>query len=209
MALLKNCEVHYVRCDPKRPNGSFNPKNPTWECQIRTADLEQKKEWESLGMRPKLLIGKEGAENEGEPILNAAGKKQWRVNLKKKSITKDGEKASVPAVVSGGLEPIDPNTVGNGSIAHVRIYQYTFTDKAGVAQKVAVLMGLQMKKHLFFTPISHDDDFEPEESEMVMPDEGEGGEEGGEGGEQSLAPNAKKTPAPSPKTADSRPEEAF
>ena len=203
MALLKNCEIHYVRCNPKRPNGSLNPKNPTWECQIRTSNLEQKKEWEALGMKPKLMVGKEGSENEGEPILTAAGKKQWRVNLKKKSITKDGEKASCPAVVNGGLEPLDPDSIGNGSIAHVRIYQYTFKDKTGADSKVAVLMGLQVKKHIYFTPVSHDDDFEPEETETIMPDE-----DGDEGGEPA-SPAPSKTPSPSAKPVDERPEEAF
>ena len=206
MALLKNCEVHYVRCNPKRPNAAFNPKNHTWECQIRTSDLAQKKEWESLGMKPKLLVGKAGSENEGEPILNAAGKKQWRVNLKKKSITKDGDKASVPKVVNGALEEIDPDTVGNGSIAHVRIFQYDFTNKAGETGKVSVLMGLQVKRHIVFVPTSHDDEFEPEDTETIQPDNDEVGNDDDE--PSSPAPAPKGTPTPT-KTADAHPEEAF
>ena len=60
MALLKNCEIYYLKADPKRPNAAFNKENPTWEVQIRTSNPEQKAEWESLGLKPKLIVGKEG-----------------------------------------------------------------------------------------------------------------------------------------------------
>lgn len=207
MALLKNCEIHYVKCDPKHPNANFNKKNPTWEVQIRTTSLEQKKEWEALSLKPKLLVGKEGSENEGEPILTADGKKQWRVNLKKKSITKDGEKASPVKVVNGGLEDIDPNTVGNGSLANVRIYQYEFTadGKKGTA---SVLMAMQVKKHIVYTPKARDDDFEEEDTETINPEpEDEDGDDSDDNPAPTPAP--KKAPTPSTKVADERPEEAF
>jgi hypothetical protein len=210
MALLKNCEVHYVKCDPKHPNANFNKKNPTWEVQIRTTSLEQKKEWDALGLKPKLLVGKEGSENEGEPILTEDGKKQWRVNLKKKSITKDGDKASPVKVVNGGLEDIDPNTVGNGSVANVRIYQYEFTadGKKGLA---SVLMAMQLKKHIVYTPKARDDDFEMEDTETINPDPETDGDDDGDVNDNP-APRAKaKSPAPKAptKVADERPEAAF
>lgn len=206
MALLKNCEIHYVKCDPKHPNASFNKKNPTWEAQIRTADPEQKKEWENLNLKPKLLVGKEGAENEGEPILNAAGKKQWRVNLKKKSITKDGEKASHVKVVNGGMEDIDPNSVGNGSLANVRIYQYEFVadGKPGTA---SVLMAIQVRRHVVYVPKIRDDDFAEMDTETIMPEDGVDNEDSEPADASSLTPSAPKAPAVKP--ADDRPEDAF
>ena len=208
MALLKNCELHYIKCDPKRPNASFNKKNPTWEAQIRTTDLEQKKEWDALGLKPKLLVGKEGEENEGEPILTADGKKQWRVNLKKKSVTQSGDAASPVKIVNGSLEDIDPNSVGNGSIGHVRIYQYEF-DQEGKKEKgiASVLMAIQLKRHVVYIPKVRDDEFEMEDTETINPAP-QDGDDGGEGAPAAPSPKA-KTASPAPKLADTRPEDQF
>ena len=207
MALLKNCELHYIKCDPKRPNSSFNKKNPTWEAQIRTTDLEQKKEWDALGLKPKLLVGKEGEENEGEPILTADGKKQWRVNLKKKSITKDGTAASPVKIVNGSLEDIDPNSVGNGSTGNVRIYQYEF-DQEGKKEKgvASVLMAIQLKRHVVYIPKVRDDEFEMEDTETINP-EPQDGDDDGDGA--PAAPSTPKVSSPAPKLADTRPEDQF
>ena len=207
MALLKNCELHYIKCDPKRPNASFNKKNPTWEAQIRTTDLEQKKEWDALGLKPKLLVGKEGEENEGEPILTADGKKQWRVNLKKKSITKDGTAASPVKIVNGSLEDIDPNSVGNGSTGNVRIYQYEF-DQEGKKEKgvASVLMAIQLKRHVVYIPKVRDDEFEMEDTETINPAP-QDGDDDGDGA--PAAPSAPKVSSPAPKLADTRPEDQF
>lgn len=167
MALLKNCEIHFAKLDPKRPNNKFNKEKPTWEVQLRTTDAKQKKEWEDLELKPKLIVYREGEENEGEPILHN-GKKQWRVNIQKKSITRDGEKASPVEVVNFKLEPVDPNSIGNGSIGNIRIYQYEYTanGKKGTA---SVLMGVQLTKHVIYTH-RRDDDFEETEGETVVPE---------------------------------------
>jgi len=207
MALLKNCELHYIKCDPKRPNASFNKKNPTWEVQIRTTDLEQKKEWDAYGLKPKLLVGKEGDDNEGEPILTADGKKQWRVNLKKKSITQAGEPASTVKIVNGSLEDIDPNTVGNGSLGHVRIYQYEFPQEGKKEPGIAsVLMAIQLKRHIVYTPKARDDEFEIEDTETINP-EPRDGDDGDDAPAEAPTPSPKGSPAP--KLADSRPEDQF
>jgi hypothetical protein len=208
MALLKNCEIYYLKADPKRPNAAFNKENPTWEVQIRTSNPEQKAEWESLGLKPKLIVGKEGEPNEGEAVLTADGKRQWRVNLKKKSITKKKEPAEPVKVVDGNLDPIDPNTVGHGSIAHVRIYQYDFTDSKGKPAQVAVLMGIQLKRHLVHAAKDYDDAFEADdEYERVEPEEQEG-DDGGAGAKEPA--KAAPTPAPSvTKLADERSDAAF
>ena len=42
--LLKDVELWYTKLDPRYPNARFNKQNPTWECQIRTTDKDQKKE---------------------------------------------------------------------------------------------------------------------------------------------------------------------
>lgn len=213
MALIKNCEIHYVKCNPKRPNASFNKKNPTWEVQLRTSSPEQKKEWDAAKLYPKLMVHKEGTVNEegedigGEPIKTEDGKRQYRVNLKKKSLNKEGEKAGPVEVINGAMEPIDPDTIGNGSIANVRIFQYDYKKEGTNEDAVAsVLMGIQLKKHIIFAGKPHDDDWEEGETETIAPPPEEGAEEAA-----TTAPKAppKAPPKPPVKPADDLPEEAF
>jgi hypothetical protein len=209
MAMLNDCEVYFVKCDPKHPNANFNKQNPTWEVQIRTSNPEQKTEWSEMKLSPKLMVYKEDAKNEageevgGMPILTEDGKRQWRVNLKKKSITRDGEKASHVKVVDGYLEEIDPNTIGNGSVANIRIFQYEYTDAKGLPAVASVLMGMQVKKYIKYTPKPRDDEFEMMESMEVV--EEEAAEEAPKK-PAFKAPSAPKTPV---KTADNHPDDAF
>lgn len=154
MTILRDCELHFVKLDPKRPNNKFNKQNPTWEAQIRTHSKEQKKEWEALNLPVKAIVP-----DEGEPY--------FRVNLRKKSIKVDGERSSPVNVVDGKLNPIDPNTIGHGSIGNVRIFQYTYEKPDGTEGIVSVLMGVQVTKLLVYTPKPRGDDFGEEEMEVI------------------------------------------
>ena len=158
MAIIKDCSIWFAKLDPKRPNSKFNKKNPTWELQIRTNDKNVKKEWEALGLGVKPVVP-----DEGEPY--------FRVNLRKKSIKEDGEPASYVKVVDGNLKDVDPNTVGNGSIGNIRIFQYKYKNdgKEGTA---SVLMGIQLTRHILYKAKPRDDDFEETETEVVAPAEG-------------------------------------
>ncbi|WP_396189901.1 hypothetical protein [Flavobacterium sp.] len=214
MAILKNVEMWFAKLDPKHPNARMNKQNPTWELQLRTSNAEQKKEWEALGFKPKLIVGKEGAEDEGEPVLTPEGKKQWRINLKKKSLNKDNEPAAAVKVVNGHLEELDPNTLGNGSIGNVRIYQYEYDKADGTKALAAVLTGVQVTRHVMYIPKPREDDFEMSETETIMPAAAipESTDDDDDDDEATPAPKATPAaPAPTPKveTADSHPEDAF
>jgi len=156
MAIIRNCELWFAKLDPKRPSAKFNKKNPTWECQIRTADKAVKKEWEAMNLPVKAVV----PDDDSKPY--------YRVNLRKKSIKEDGEPASPVSVVNSHLEAVDTNTIGNGSIGNIRIFQYEYTNegKKGIA---SVLMGIQLTKHLVYTPKPRDDDFQmmDEETETI------------------------------------------
>jgi len=160
MPILKNCEVWFVKADPKRPNAKFNKKNPTWECQIRTTSKDIKKEWEALKLPVKAIVPDDG-------------EAYFRVNLRKKSIKEDGEKSSPVKVINGKMEEVDPNSIGNGSIANVRVFQYEYTKEGGGTGVASVLMGVQLVKHLMYTPKPRDDDFDEGDTETVMPPEEE------------------------------------
>lgn len=107
MAILKNVELYYVKCNPKRPNARLNPDNPTWELQGRTKSKDQKKEWESHGI--KVHVVRVDKDDDESPVA------YYRMNLRKKSIkAENGEKAGPPEVVDGKRNPLNPDTIGNG-----------------------------------------------------------------------------------------------
>jgi hypothetical protein len=142
MAFLNNVPIYFVKCDPKRPNAYYNKENPTWEVQIRTESRAQAKEWEALNIPVKAVIpDEEGA------------KPYWKAVLRKKSIKKDtGEKTNPPEVMDGNLNPVDPNTIGNGSIANIRIFQYDYPKgDSGTMGVATVLMAIQLVRHQLYT----------------------------------------------------------
>ena len=160
MPILQNVEIHYIHLDPKRPNATFNKANPTWEIQIRTRDKAQKKEWEAMGIRVKI------EEPDDAPLF-------YKANLNKKSFTQqkseanpNPEMADPVTVVDGKRNPIDPNTIGNGSIANIRVFQrdhYSDPDK-----KVCILMGVQVTKLVKYVPKPRGFDDEFGETETVV-----------------------------------------
>ena len=194
--ILKNCEIWHVRLDPKRPDAKFDKENPRWTIQCRTDNPAQKEEWTKAGLAVKLMVHNKG-EHEGEPMLNEKGKKQWRINLQRKSKKRDGSDSEPVKVVNGSLDPIDPNTIGNGSIANIRLYQYE--SKEDKEKLISMLMSMQIVKHIVYKPKPREE-FEMTETEEIYNDEGF--EE-----ETTEAPNSPKTPAV--KVADSDPEDAF
>jgi hypothetical protein len=155
--IIKGAELWFPKLDPKRPNAKFNKKNPTWEIQIRTKSKEVKNDWTTKNLLVKAVVP-----DDGEPY--------WRVNLRKKSIKQDGEASSPVTVVNGKLEDIDPNSVGNGSVGNVRVYQYEYDKKDGGKGIVSVLMGIQVTKQIVFKMKPRGDEFEEDESEVIEPD---------------------------------------
>ncbi|RLA26272.1 MAG: hypothetical protein DRQ62_00115 [Gammaproteobacteria bacterium] len=168
MALLKDCELWYPKLDPEKPSTRFSKKNPTWEIQLRTESKEQKKEWEDLELKVKAVIP-----DEGVPY--------YRVNIKKRKFKADGSESSFVDVMDGNLQPVEPTSIGNGSIGNVRIFQYEYTDNdSGTKGMAAVLMGIQLTKHLVYVPQPHDDDFETTDTETVRETPAEGDEDDSE-----------------------------
>lgn len=156
MPIIKDCELWFCKLDPKRPNNKFNKQNPTWECQIRTTDKAVKKAWEEMQLAVKAVVP-----DEGVPY--------FRVNLRKKSIKEDGEKASPIKVINGKLEDIDPTSIGNGSIGNIRIFQYEYPKKDGSKGIASVLMGVQVTKHIVFVQKPRSDEFGETDTEVIEP----------------------------------------
>ena len=179
MAILRKCSLFFAKLDPKRPNAKYNKANPTWELQIRTTDSAQKKEWEGHGLKVKAVLPDDGS----APY--------WFVNLRKKSIkVKDNEPAGPVDVKDGELNDIDPNSIGNGSVGNVRIFQYEY-ESGDTSGKASVLMGVQVTTHIVYTPKprDHDDEFTADgPTEVITPPPAE---------ETVATENATPTTAPS------------
>lgn len=158
MAILKNVELFYPRLDPKKPNAKFNKEQPTWEVQIRTRDKKVKAEWVALNLKPKT-------------VEDDDGKVFYSVTLRKKSKKKDGEPNQPVKVIDGGLNDINPMSIGNGSVANVRIFQYEYGDEGKIA---SMLMAVQITKLNEYIPKASDDEFEMTETEIIRVADSEG-----------------------------------
>jgi hypothetical protein len=159
MAIIKGVEIHFCKLDPKRPSKKMNPKNPTWELQMRTTSKEIRKSWTEMNIKSKAV--REDKTDEESKIL------YYSANLKKKSIKEDGSNAMPVEVVNGKNQAVDPNSIGNGSIANLRVFQhpYTFEGVDGIA---TVLMAVQLIKHVVYVAKPMEE-FGEEETETVLP----------------------------------------
>jgi len=139
---LNKVSVWYVKCDPKAPSKKMNPDSPQWEVQIRTTDPAEKDRWEAMGLPVKFFIppGKGPAEG------------YFRVNLNKRAFRKDGSPSQPVEVVTGNLQPLDPNTVGNDSTANLRLLPRDYKDKQGRDKQAWTLMGIQVTRLVPYEP---------------------------------------------------------
>jgi hypothetical protein len=220
MAILKNCEIWFAKLNPSRPNSRMDPENPRWEVQLRTHDKDQFAAWKAEGLKPKLLVHPEGHEEEGQAIIDEKGQKTWRLNLGKnafkRGLSKDTplaqRKPNDPVeVVDGKMRAIDPDTIGNGSIANVRVFIREYTDnKTGKLAKAGTLMGLQLTKYIVYKQTAREE-FDAEETEVIdLPDEA-AEDDDGDGSYVAEEPAAKAPGKIKPpvKPVDERVDDAF
>lgn len=159
MAILKNIEGHWFKLDPARPD-KYDPAKPTWNFQARTTSKDQANEWRANHLTVKAV--REDPEDEESKIL------YWKAQIGKKTKNQDGKEAAPVSIVSSKGD-IDPNTLGNGSIVNVRLfqYEYEFQGKKGIANS---LQSIQLVKHIVYTA-QPGEDFEDEvETETIVPE---------------------------------------
>jgi hypothetical protein len=143
--IIANAELFFAKLDPARPNASFNKENPTWEVQIRTRDKKVAKGWKDMNLRVQPKEDDEGL--------------YYAANLKKKSMKRDGSPMAPVNVVAGDLSPVDPKTIGNGSVGNLSVYQYDYNvnGSSGIA---SMLMGVQITTLNEYTPRPNQGGFE-------------------------------------------------
>lgn len=163
MAILKNVKVNWVKLDPERPVlNKMDPMKPKkqWEVQIETEDKVVRKEWIDLGLKVKTV--REDPSDDESKIL------KYTANLRKMA-TKDDKPAPPVQVVDAKGNDFDPNMVGNGSIANIRLFQSSY-EADGIQKTRNTLMGLQMVKVLKYIskPMENFDDLDTE-TEVIDP----------------------------------------
>jgi hypothetical protein len=159
MALLTKVEINFVKVHPDFPD-KYDPTNPRWTLQGRTKDKEVAKEWKALGLTVKLVEDDE------------TGEQYYRINLSKRVTKADGTPAEPVQVINGQRNPVsDVKSIGNGSIANIRVFIRDYKKPDGTPAKAGVLMGIQLLVHNVYVPKEHDDDFAYEgETEVVYSD---------------------------------------
>ena len=97
------------------------------------------------------------------------GEPYFYVNLKKKSIKSNGEPAQPVELVDGNLDPVDPMTLGNGSVGNVRLLQYDFDADDG-KKTASMVVGIQLTKHIVYKG-KPKEGFESTTTEVITPAE--------------------------------------
>jgi len=167
MAILKNQEIWFAKLVAGRPDkNKFDPTRPNWNLQCRTTDKAKRKEWMELGLKPRTV--RVDAEDDESPIA------YYSVSFRKSAIkvdkiTKVVTKANPPEVVDGKNKEMDPSTIGNGSIANLRLLKNDF-EVGGEKKSNYILMGVQLVKHIIYTGTQMEE-FEECDTETVVPED--------------------------------------
>jgi hypothetical protein len=160
--MLKNVEIWWTKLDPEKPavNVFDETKPKQWGLQIRTTDKEVRKAWIAEGVTVK-THRKDKEDDESEIQYYSA-------NFNKNSINPEGKKnPPVQVVDAKNRDFLDVNTIGNGSIANIRLLPRDFKAKDGKDKIAFTLMAVQLlklKKYEFIETES----FEEQEGDMEI-----------------------------------------
>ena len=159
MPIINNVEVHWVKLDANKPERyQDNPKAPAKNSlQLRVKDKKVK---ESLEKEFGFKFSP----------MEIDDKIVYKTSLSKYTYQADADgnedktKPNKPATcILGDGTPVDPNTVGNGSIANVSFY--VKEDKSS-----RTLKGIQVTRLIKFEPKGDQDQFElTDDFEVIDP----------------------------------------
>jgi hypothetical protein len=111
--IIKNVEIHWAKLD--KPVSPFGTEQYEVSLQV-----------------PKKRASELEAYGKTKPVKDKEGKDTGKVsiNLKKKAFKKDGTEAAKVRVVDTHKQPVDPKTIGNGTIGNVMVYLQDYQIKA-------------------------------------------------------------------------------
>lgn len=171
MTILKNVEIYWTKLDPEKPVANqfateAQPKPKRWELQIRTTDKEVRKAWKALGIDAKAKRA-DKTDDESEILY-------YYTSFSKNSVNKDGKKIPPVTVVDAkNRDFVDVNTIGNGSVANLRLLSREFKNKAGEEKLAWTLMGVQLLKLKVYEGGDMEGFDESEEEMEILPPDAE------------------------------------
>jgi len=156
MPILNNVTLAWVQCDPERPRQYKGTGPFKWSVQVSTSDKKTAEAWaKEYGMKMTPFEGDDGKIHYKSSLSTYAFGKE------------DGDgkaKPNKPVVVMlMNGDPIDPNTVGNGSVANVNFF--VSDDK-----EVRRLKGIQVKKLIKYERSSEDEFELSDDFEIIEPE---------------------------------------
>lgn len=114
MTILKACKIISLKVHPKTPDDYGN-----WSVGIWTDNPAQRDMWVSI-FGEKRVTERKWNEAPG-----------WSLFIRKKSTKLGEDKVEVPAkpvkLVDGDLKPLDPYSIGFGSLANIEIWEHDYT----------------------------------------------------------------------------------
>jgi hypothetical protein len=147
MAIINNVEIHWVKCDPSKPE-RYQGKGPAkFSIQLRVRDKKIKESYEKeygFKFSPMEVDDKVIYKTSISRYAYSSGP-DGNEDLNKPN-------KPVNVILADGTQ-LDPNTVGNGSIANISFY--TKEDKSS-----RTLKGIQVTKLLKFEARGDEDEFE-------------------------------------------------
>ena len=151
--LLNNVSISWVKFDPMNPDMGFDRKSAQYSCTVSTTSKTEAQLWKEASINVKPV-----EEN---------GTVTYKTTLKKKIfLDADGKNSTKPpAVVDKQLQPIDPSSIGNGSVGNVqvRLKPYEYMGKTGISTQLLALQVTELKEYaggesLAFEAIDSDKD---------------------------------------------------
>lgn len=144
--IIRNVEFYWAKLD--KPVDPFETGVFQWELQIRTDDEDKSKELaDKYYLKMKKVEGDDKYKD---------GKTYWMSNLKRKSVNKNGDPMEPPVVVNGNKQTIESNSIGNGSVGNVMLFQYPY-DVAGRKGVASQLSRVQVTDLVPYAPSSSTD----------------------------------------------------
>jgi hypothetical protein len=167
MTILKNVEIYWTKLDPEKPAVNvFDATKPKqWGLQIQTKDKDVRKAWIAEGVTVK-THRKDKEDDESEIMYYSA-------NFNKNAVNPEGKKnPPVQVVDAKNRDFLDVNTIGNGSVANLRLLPRDFKTKDGKDKIAFTLMAVQLlklKKYEYTETEAFDE--QEEDMEIIEPEE--------------------------------------
>jgi hypothetical protein len=163
--VLKNVEIWYTKVN--KPS-SYKGGPAKWELQMRTTDQAQADDWEERGFTVKPL------KKDKKTVKDEKGNTVYRANISRKVLKGDGSQREPVVVVDGNMDPVDPRTIGNGSVANIQYTPWSL-ERDGEEISGRILEKIQLIKHVVYTPRdpenSEDEELPMLETEVIEGDD--------------------------------------